>query len=251
MPEYFSHDYDAREDEKVIDMMAEMGWAGYGLFWAVVELLYKNGGRMRTQYNRIAFALNSHPDQIQQLIENYELFQIRKGFFYSKSVNKRLKKRNEKSEVARANAYKGWEKRHAKALQDESGSNAIKESKQIKESIDSKLPRQFYQNEFIKAGKSENKKMKVGYFKFIGTVWNENGYKNDLDRPVEHILKLSNQLSFDQYIKLSVEAKKRGVNLVSKLKRIINNPGYTTGKQSLFLLLEDWIEREPIQGTNH
>jgi hypothetical protein len=129
MAEYFSHDYDARSDEKIMDLMAEMGWAGYGLYWGILELLYQNGGKMRTQYKRIAFALASHEDSIKSIIENFQLFQINNDFFYSKSVNERLKKRREKSDKARANAYKRWEKSDANALPSHSGRNAIKESK--------------------------------------------------------------------------------------------------------------------------
>lgn len=135
MPEYFSHDYDAREDGKIIDLMGERGWQGYGLFWGLVELLYKNNGKMRTQYKRIAFALNSHPETIQDIVENYGLFQVKKDFFTSKSIIKRLSKRKEKSEVARANAYKRWNKDDANAMPTGSESNAKKESK-VKESKD-------------------------------------------------------------------------------------------------------------------
>lgn len=133
MAEYFSHDYDSREDEKIIDLMGEHGWAGYGLFWGLIELLYKNGGKMRTQYKRIAFALNSHPDTIEQIVEEFGLFQIKNDFYSSKSVNKRIKERKRKSEVASANAYKRWNKENAIAMQPQCNSNAIKERK-VKES---------------------------------------------------------------------------------------------------------------------
>jgi len=133
MTEYFSHDYNAREDEKILDLMGEMGWAGYGLFWGLVELLYKNNGKMRTQYERIAFALNSHPDSVKNIIENFELFIVKNGFFSSKSVNIRLKKRSEKSDKARANAYKRWDKEDANAMRPQCDRNAKKESK-VKES---------------------------------------------------------------------------------------------------------------------
>jgi len=139
MAEYFSHDYDARDDEKIIDLMGEHGWAGYGLFWGLIELLYKNGGKMRTQYGRIAFALNSHPDSVQDIIENYGLFIIKNGFFSSKSVNERLKKRNAKSKTASDNAYKRWNKGDANAMQQQCEGNAIKERKvnnsKVKENI--------------------------------------------------------------------------------------------------------------------
>ncbi len=133
MAEYFSHDYDAREDEKIIGLMAETGWAGYGLYWGLVELLYKNDGKMRLQYDRIAFALNSHPETIKQLIKNFNLFQVRNDFFTSKSVKERLKKRAAISEAARANAYKRWEKEDTPALPPQSARNAIKERERKKE----------------------------------------------------------------------------------------------------------------------
>lgn len=129
MSEYFSHDYDAREDEKIMDLMVDLGWAGYGLFWGIIELLYKNGGKMQTQYDRIAFALNTHPDSVKNIVENFNLFVIKNDFFSSKSVNKRLKKRMLKSDVGRANAYKRWHKDDANPMQTECKPNAIKESK--------------------------------------------------------------------------------------------------------------------------
>jgi len=34
---YFSHDANAQDDEKILDLRADYGWEGYGLFWAVIE----------------------------------------------------------------------------------------------------------------------------------------------------------------------------------------------------------------------
>lgn len=129
MAEYFSHDYDTRSDDKILDLMGEHGWSGYGLFWGIIELLYQNNGKMRTQYNRIAFALNTHPDSVKSIVEDFGLFQIKNDFFSSKSVDDRLRRRKEKSRVASANAHKRWEKEHANALQSQSKRNAKKESK--------------------------------------------------------------------------------------------------------------------------
>jgi len=251
MAEYFSHDYDAREDEKIIDMMADMGWAGYGLFWGLVELLYKNGGKMRNNYDRLAYALNSHPDHLKQIIENYGLFQIKNGFFTSKSIIKRLSKRKAKSEVASANARKRWDKKDAIALPPQSESNAKKESIVNKRKDSEYDHRQFYREEFKKCDLLKERSLRNGYYKFIGTIYNEGEHQNSIGSPVDHILDMPNPLSLAEYSELRDKAKKRGINILSKLKRIINNPGYTSGKQSLFLILEDWIEKEQIQGTNH
>jgi len=133
--EYFSHDYNTRDDEKIMDLMGELGWAGYGQFWGIIELLYKNEGKMRTQYERIAFALNSHPDAIKTIVEKFGLFQVKNSFFSSASVTRRLRKRNEKSDAARANARKRWENNDAGALRPQCDSNAIKEKERKEKEI--------------------------------------------------------------------------------------------------------------------
>ena len=212
MPEYFSHDYDTREDEKIIDMMAEMGWAGYGLFWAIVELLYKNGGKMRTQYNHIAFALNSHPEQVQQLIENYGLFQVKKEFFYSKSINKRLSRRKEKSEVGRANAYKRWEKEHAKALQTESKPNAIKErkGKEIKrKEININSVPEF--EEFKKYAYEKKPNIDTHVLKLKYEAWVINDWKDGNGNPIKNWkVKLLNTIP---YLNETKAGESKGTNL--------------------------------------
>ena len=39
---YFSHDSNARNDEKVLMLRAKHGWEGYGLYWALVEMMFEN-----------------------------------------------------------------------------------------------------------------------------------------------------------------------------------------------------------------
>jgi hypothetical protein len=38
---YFSHDYNARNDEKIIKLIQKEGWEAYGIYWAVVEKIYE------------------------------------------------------------------------------------------------------------------------------------------------------------------------------------------------------------------
>jgi hypothetical protein len=131
--EYFSHDYDAREDEKIIDLMGEMGWAGYGQYWGILELLYKNNGKMRAQYNRIAFALNTQPDSIKAIVEDFGLFEIEDGLFYSEAALRRLAERNDKSAKARESARIRWENANAKRTQCDGNAKKERKGKKIKE----------------------------------------------------------------------------------------------------------------------
>lgn len=210
MPEYFSHDYDSREDEKIMDLMGVLGWAGYGQYWGIIELLYKNGGKMRAQYERIAFALNTHPDSIKKIIENFGLFIVKNGFFYSKSVNSRLKKRAEKSDKARASAYKRWENDDANALQSQSKRNAKKNSKvnKIKDNKETinKIPVFI---EFKKYALEKKPNIDVLSLKLKYESWIENDWKDGNGNKITNWK--SKLLNTIPYIKESIAATGRNI----------------------------------------
>jgi len=128
---YFSHDYNARSDEKIIKLVSTMGWEGYGLYWAIIEKLYEAGGFLTTDYDCLAFDLRTDSERIAKVIES-DLFVISNGKLHSNSVLARLRKRKGKSELARQSALKRWNKpynRNANALPTQSEGNAIKEIK--------------------------------------------------------------------------------------------------------------------------
>jgi len=55
---YFDHDYNARNDQKILSLRAEMGWEGYGLFFATCEVLCEAGGYIsKDGLDGIAFGL--------------------------------------------------------------------------------------------------------------------------------------------------------------------------------------------------
>jgi len=138
MAEYFSHDYDAREDEKIQNLIFKYGMEGYGIFWSIVELLYKNDGYMQSDYPRIAFALHSYRDIIESVINDFDLFKMHDDSFTSTSVLHRIKLRKGKSTTARKAAKIRWGKEkanNANALQTQSDSNAIKKRKVKKSKV--------------------------------------------------------------------------------------------------------------------
>lgn len=125
---YFSHDYNARNDPKMVKLLRLEGVAGIGIYWCVVEMLYEAGGQlMRSQCDEIAFALHVDVDCIARVVFNYDLFQFGDTYFWSTSVNSRLEERIKKSENASKSAKYRWN--NANALQNECEGNAIKERK--------------------------------------------------------------------------------------------------------------------------
>jgi hypothetical protein len=138
---YFSHDANAKEDPKILQLRMEMGWEGYGLFWAIIEMLRNESDfRMRTHYKGIAFALQTQEDSIKRLINDFDLFQLDEQYFWSESLLKRMELKEERSEKARESAKKRWNRDiDANAMRTHSDGNAnamqLKErkEKEIKE----------------------------------------------------------------------------------------------------------------------
>jgi hypothetical protein len=125
---YFSHDYTARSDEKIKNLIYDFGYEGYGIYWSLIEELYQNANALRTNYKRIAFDMRVDENTIKSIIENFDLFIVENEFFGSLSVQRRLDMRIDKSSKARESAQKRWSK-DANALPTQSEGNAIKESK--------------------------------------------------------------------------------------------------------------------------
>lgn len=128
---YFSHDYNARQDDKIKRLIMKHGFLGYGIFWAIVENLYNNTNALRLDCELIAYEMRTSENVIESIINDFELFVIEDGYFGSLSVERRLIERDEKSKKASKSALSRWNKNKedANALQTQSDSNAIKEKK--------------------------------------------------------------------------------------------------------------------------
>jgi len=130
---YFSHDSNAKDDPKILQLRMEMGWEGYGLFWALIEMLRNESDhRMQKHYKSIAFALHTNEESIKKLVNDFDLFVTDDQFFWSESLLKRMELKEAKSEKMRNAANKRWNKDDdAQAMQMHSISNA--EAMQLKE----------------------------------------------------------------------------------------------------------------------
>jgi len=109
MKEYFSHDYNARNDTKLVKVFMKHGLSGIGAFWCILEMLFEESGYLlRSEYERIAFELRTDNDTIKSIIENFDLFKFDDEKFWSLSALDRLNSRMEISEKARESVNKRW-----------------------------------------------------------------------------------------------------------------------------------------------
>ena len=124
---YFPHDYDAMQDEKIKRMLRKHGMIGYGVFWAIIEMLYINANALRTDYEGIAYDFRTNSDIVESVICDFDLFIIKNNEFGSLSVERRLNERNEKSRKAKESANYRWS--NANALRTDCKGIALKEKK--------------------------------------------------------------------------------------------------------------------------
>ncbi|MDR0926712.1 MAG: DUF4373 domain-containing protein [Ignavibacteria bacterium] len=87
MKNYFSHDSNARGDDKIVALRMQHGWQGYGVFWAIIEKLYEC------------------PD----VVNDFGLFAFSEdgGYFYSESLNRRLDIQKEKIDARKDACRRG------------------------------------------------------------------------------------------------------------------------------------------------
>lgn len=98
---YFQHDYNARNDPKLQALIVEMGVAGIGIYWCLVEMLYEQDGEMPiSSIKSIAYNLHVKQKTVERVIKDFGLFDydddksenVEKSpkMFRNKSVLKRL-----------------------------------------------------------------------------------------------------------------------------------------------------------------
>ena len=108
---YFNHDSTARNDYRIISMRAKLGYEAYGIFWAVLELLFTEENKICTnQYDILAYGLQCDPEKLRAVIEDFDLFDIEGDCFYYKRLNNQIEQINNKSIKAKESINKRWNK---------------------------------------------------------------------------------------------------------------------------------------------
>lgn len=125
---YFSHDFNARNDDKIKHLLRKHKWEGYGLFWAIIEELYNNANALRLDCEGIAYDLRTDAEVVKSIIHDFGLFEIRGGEFGSISIERRLDERNKKSQKASESAHKRWSQCKSDANALENDANALKDN---------------------------------------------------------------------------------------------------------------------------
>ena len=121
---YFPHDSNARNDIKLIKLRSKHSYEGFGIYFAILELLFSENNRLCIDdYETLAFGLQCDKDILKDIITNYDLFVIEDNCFYSKRLDDTIEQITSKSTKASLNAKKRWSG-DATAMQTHSNGNA-------------------------------------------------------------------------------------------------------------------------------
>lgn len=114
---FFPHDYNAQSDSKLQQVLFDLGCEGLGIYWCLIEDLYKDGGALPlNQIKVIAFSLHQDAAKVEKVVMDYNLFQNDGVNFWSNSANKRMMERKTICEKRRESIMQRW---HPAALDNE------------------------------------------------------------------------------------------------------------------------------------
>ena len=131
-PNYFPHDSNARNSDKMIRLRMVHKAAGYGVYFMILERLREEATYMSVRdYNMIAFDLRVDASLVKSVVEDFGLFVVTPdgNYFYSESFNERMAVKDEKSrkraEAGREGMRKRYEKGEDVTKPSENGNNVI------------------------------------------------------------------------------------------------------------------------------
>ena len=110
---YFSHDADARNDEKIIRLRMRHGAAGYGTYFMILERLRGETDYMSVKdYNMVAFDLRVDAALVKSVVEDFGLFAFTDDgkYFYSESFLRRMELKDTVSRKRRDAVAKRWDR---------------------------------------------------------------------------------------------------------------------------------------------
>lgn len=110
---YFQHDFNARNDEKILELRSRFGAEGYGIFWMVVESMAETSdGKLKaTLIGGLSHGYNVPKEKLQKILDccvEIGLFKVKKDSYLSDRLLKYKEFRIKMSEFGREGAEKRW-----------------------------------------------------------------------------------------------------------------------------------------------
>lgn len=112
---YFTHDSNARNDERIVRLRMKHGAEGYGVFFMLLERMREETDYMSVKdYNMIAFDLRVDAAIVKSVVEDFGLFVFTEDgkYFYSESFTQRMELkdsiRKQRSAIGKKGNMERW-----------------------------------------------------------------------------------------------------------------------------------------------
>ena len=252
MREYFQHDFNSRNDRKLVKLAMRHGMAGVGVYWCIVEMLYEESNLiMRSECERIAFELRVQCDLVESVIADFELFECTENSFFSPSISRRIEAQINVSMGAKKAANTRWQKfknqsvmqADANAMRTHSERNAIKEKKRkekkskieiVEHTQESDLKSQFFDSL-----KNFSDKYSPEMLDSFGNYWTESNAKGRMRWQLEKTFEVANRLATWARNEIKFAKPNSAVNRPSKMDTRIDQ--YEKSVQIINNLIDESI----------
>lgn len=213
---FFPHDYNAQSDSKLQQVLFDLGCEGLGIYWCLIEDLYKDGGSLPlNQIKVIAFALHQDVAKVERVVMDYNLFKNDGVNFWSESANKRMNERKAICEKRRESIMQRWHP-------DASGNDEIQDTDSEEYECNTNVIQSEYESNSNKEKKRKENINTITSDKseVFGSVEPASGKSDEID--YVQIVNLYHELcpSFPRIIKISQARKaKIRIRFVDEMKQ--------------------------------
>lgn len=255
---YFQHDYEPTSDPKIQALLGEYGGIGYGIFWRVVEMLHSEETHKIPKkpyiYSALAKQMLTNVEQLETIVEymitTCELFSQDENYIWSDRVVRNIEKREIVRE-GRSKAGKASAEARKKATNVEQPLTNVeqnptkkrkekekKEKENIKTIINSfDKAKKFYKTEIEN---NQGKPLLTNYRNFVNFLF----ATNPTGKPIECILKIQDQVTFENFEMLWKTSGHNMTAIYDKVAVIINRPDYVAKNTSVHLTLNNYLNRD-------
>jgi hypothetical protein len=110
---FFSHDYNASDDVKILFMRQQLGMEGVGIYWYVIERLAQAGGKLPLKIVPVLSMQMQVPDvKVMAVINQFELFTVEDERFFSQrllsNISMVTRIKDKLSDAGKKGAQKRW-----------------------------------------------------------------------------------------------------------------------------------------------
>jgi hypothetical protein len=226
---YFSHDYNAANDTKILFLRHQLGMEGYGIYWFLIERLAESGGKMPLELIPIlSMQMQSTDVKVKGVITQFDLFTIESGEFWSERLQEHLGLREKLSQSGKNGALNRWGNGDANrvAIGDPNAKERKEKESKVKES---------------KLKESKLKENKEVVFPFVS---------DEFKKYWEHWLEYKKeQFNFTYKSAITLQAT---LNQLSKLSDGKENIAIEIIKQSIFNGWKGFFQlKNELNGTNN